>query len=75
MVVFAVICWPRWVERVDRNWEFSVEISFLMVLSDWSHHLRADFCFFDGGPLLRNLTVCFVSSRINLGKSSTMESI
>ena len=41
MVVFALICWPRWVEGVHRNWEFSVEISFLMDLSDWSYHLRA----------------------------------
>ena len=56
MVVFALICWPRWLEGVDRNWEFSVEISFLIVLSDWSYHLRADFCFLDGEPLLRNLT-------------------
>ena len=72
IVVLALICWPRWVDGVDRNWEFKVRIYFLMVLRDWSYHLRAAFCFLVGGPFFQNLTACFVSSRIFLEKSSTM---
>ena len=54
---------------------FSSDMSFLMVFSDWSYHLRVDFCFLVGGPLIRNLTVCLVSSRIRLEKSNVMELI
>ena len=75
MVVLDLICWPIWVVGVDRNWVLSVEISVLMDLRDWSYHLRADFCFLVGGPLLRNLTACFVSSKTKWEKPSTMESI
>ena len=66
MVVFARICWPVCVVGARRNWLFSEDISFLVDFSDWSYHLRSDFCFLVGGPLFRNLTVCLVSSRIML---------
>ena len=72
IVVLALICWPSWVDGVDRNWEFKVRISFLMVLRDWSYHFRADFYFLVGGPFFRNLTACFDSSKIVLEKSSTI---
>ena len=53
---------------------FSLEISFLSVLSDWSHHFRPDFCFFDGGPFFRNLTTCFVFSSSVVVKDLTIAS-
>ena len=46
-----------------------------MDLRDWLYHLHADFCFLVGGPLLQNLTACFVSSKTRWEKAFTMESI